>query len=110
VLQGGAAGGPAWSTLASMAVVADFDPDGGDRLRVSDAWPGGAGGAGATLGLLAGPDGAWAPLVFGGGPSAAQAALSPGLRLPAQPLPGLGAFQLFWIRAEEGGGPPAAGS
>lgn len=103
VLQG--MGQAAWSTLAAPALVMDFDRATGDRLRVSDAWAGRAGGEGATSGLFMGPDGVALPLVFGGSLGAAQAALTAGLRLPAQGLGGMPAFQLFWVPAVEAGRP-----
>jgi Ca2+-binding RTX toxin-like protein len=104
VLQG--MGEAPWSGLAAPARVVDFDPASGDRLKISDAWAGAPGtGRGATAGLLTGPDGTARPLVFSGGPAEAVASLAAGLRLPAQPLPGLDAVQAFWVAAVEAGAP-----
>jgi Ca2+-binding RTX toxin-like protein len=102
-------GDPAWSGLEGATLVADFASAQGDRLRISDAWAGAAEGRGATAGTLAGPDGIARPLVFSGSPGGALTTLPAGLRLSAQPLPGLDAIQVFWVRAETDGGAPAGG-
>ncbi len=107
VLQG--MGEAAWSTLAAPGRVLDVDRAEGDRLRLGDPSFGGAGGAGATAGLLADPEGILRPLVWSGGPAVPwrEEALPPGLRLPAQGgFAALAeAIQVFWIAAEAWGTP-----
>lgn len=96
VLQG--AGDPSWSRPDAPMLVADFDRDGGDRLRIGTA------GSLADAGTLLDADGRARPLVWSGGPADRIAAPGSGLRLPAQSLLGLEAVQVFWIRDPQAGG------
>ncbi|MBX9702076.1 MAG: hypothetical protein K2X74_21760, partial [Acetobacteraceae bacterium] len=97
------AGDAAWSGLAATSVVVDFSRTEGDRLRIGEA------GASANAGTLTLADGFARPLVWSGSAGLAQVALTPGMRLPAQPLPGLDAVQVSWIAAVTGANAPAGG-
>ncbi|MBV1795752.1 calcium-binding protein [Siccirubricoccus sp. G192] len=93
----------AWSSLGAMGLVVDFSRAEGDRLRLGSAHPGLADGRGATAGTYTGEDGIARALVFSGS-LAARGSIEAGMRLPPQPLPGLDAYQVFWVPALEGGG------
>jgi len=102
LLQG--AGQGAWSSLAGMDLVLDFNRAEGDRLRLGDPWRGQADGSGANAGTWTGPDGITRALIFG--PSLQpMESIAAGLKLPAQDLRGLDAYQLYWIPALEDGAP-----
>jgi len=98
-------GATAWSTLDAPAFIVRFGRDEGDRLAISDPFLGTTGGdVPATAGTFLGTDGIARPLVFTGSIGAAQSTLEAGLRLPAQPLGGLDAYQVYWAPALGGGG------
>lgn len=102
LLQG--AGQAAWSTLTAMDLLVDFDRVEGDRLQLGDPWRGQADGSSATTGTWTGPDGSTRALVFGASLRPITS-ISAGLKLPAQDLHGLDAYQLYWIPALEDGAP-----
>jgi len=100
-----APGEAAWSTLAAPAVISRFDRQQGDRIALNDPFFGDAGGVGrATAGTFAGVDGIARTLLFAGGSGPAQVVLTAGLALPARPLDGLDAYQVYWVPAVAGGG------
>ena len=95
-----AMGEAAWSSLDAMDTVMGFSRAEGDRLRLSDAWSGAADGAGANAGTYTGADGIARALVFAG---STGRALAPGMPLPARPLGGVEAYQLFFLPGTGGG-------